>query len=100
MRPCGDEAQLQAQEDDLGMERWEKGSLIVDEGLKITSHDYIRVTCENCGKVVFAIEDTTPEKKGTVNLKTETGVTVIFLCESCKATKPSLFYLPRPKPEL
>ncbi len=80
------------------MEEW-TGTL--DQELKITSHDYIRVTCGNCGKIVFAIEDTSPEKKGTINIKTETGVTIVFVCEICKGqAKANVIHLSKPEPEI
>ncbi len=65
------------------------------ETMKITSHSYLKVTCDRCGKTVFAIEDTTLEKRGTVNMMTETGVTVVFICETCKAVhRPTAIYFP------
>ncbi len=64
---------------------------------KIEHHDFLRVTCKRCDKIVLAMEDTTPEKNATTNIKTETGVTVVFICESCKGVgEPAVFFLPKP----
>ena len=70
---------------------------VATSNVTISTHYFIQVACEVCRRMVFGIEDTSPGKNGSINLKTDTGVSIVILCEDCKGlAKANVIHLFKP----